>query len=354
MTRNHVSEPSGITPDLVNYKSAVSRAFNYYNQEKDKKDARVFLKTYLKTTGGNGKVVDSATDSDISTTYAWVARLITNGNLLDQKHIDGLNQYIVSLAFVKQQEVKVVEEKPARPSVRDYMQDKIAEVLGEFEGAIDDFIHADAELDMYKYLQGNAIPKPYCSSIEKWVTSKLEEFTEVQQTTDKEVKEAYSHIGKRKMTSLIKMLNAFLTDVDRYNQFKKANRKPRKTKVKPPAVQVAKVKYKKEDTLLNIKSVNPADMVGASQVWIYNTKYKRLAAYRTDSSQGIQVKGTTLQNYDPEMSEQRSVRRPEVVLKRVLEVGKVQLRKLLPDLATAEHDLSGRINEECIIVRVIK
>ena len=88
--------------------------------------------------------------------------------------------------------------------------------------------------------------------------------------------------------------------------------------------------------------------------YIYNVKYKRLAAYRTDSSQGIQVKGSTLQNYDPEMSEQRSVRRPEIVVKRVLDAGKIQLRKLLSDLATKEYDLTGRINDECIIVRAIK
>ena len=40
MSRVIVTEPIGITPDLVNYKSALSRAFNFYNQDRDKKDAR--------------------------------------------------------------------------------------------------------------------------------------------------------------------------------------------------------------------------------------------------------------------------------------------------------------------------
>ena len=51
MSRVIVTEPHGITPDLSNYKSALSRAFNFYNQDKDKKDARLYLKTYIKHKG---------------------------------------------------------------------------------------------------------------------------------------------------------------------------------------------------------------------------------------------------------------------------------------------------------------
>ncbi len=37
-----------------------------------------------------------------------------------------------------------------------------------------------------------------------------------------------------------------------------------------------------------------------------------------------------------------------------LDASKVKLRKLLSDLTTKGYDLTGRINDECIIVRVIK
>jgi hypothetical protein len=79
-----------------------------------------------------------------------------------------------------------------------------------------------------------------------------------------------------------------------------------------------------------------------------------LAAYRTESATGLQVKGTTLQNYDPDMCEQKALRKPEEVLKKVLAAGKVQLRRILPELTTKETPVNGRINEECIILRVIK
>jgi len=352
MSRIIVNEPLGITPDLTNYKSALSRAFNFYNQDKDRKDARLYLKTYIKHKG-MAVDIDGVSDSNIILTYGWLSRMVLNGNTLIDRHNEVLDSYITNLSTTKQV-IKVVVDKTPRPSVRDYMQDKIAEVIGELEGHVDAFLKEDIEFDLYNYLQANSIPKPYCKDIDEWARKRGTEFTEVYKTMDKDTKDGYSNISRRQQANLVKMFGAFIVDLEKYTQFKKANRKPRVTKAKPPAVQVARIKFKKEDTELGIKSVNPSEMVGASQVWVYNVKYKRLAAYRSDSVLGIQVKGSTLQNYDPDMSECRSIRRPEAFLKVLLDASKVKLRKLLSDLTTKGYDVTGRINDECIIVRVIK
>jgi len=351
MSRIAIHEPNGITPELSNYKSALSRAFNFYNQDSDKKAARTYLKSYIKHK--NLAVnLDSASDVDIILTYGWLARMVMNGNVLTTQHTEKLDKYIMTLPTTKVV-VKVVEKAP-RPSVQDYMQDKIAEVIGELEGQVDAFLTEDKEFDLYNYLQANSIPKPYCKDIDTWARKRGIEFTEVYKTTDRDIKEGYSNISRRQQANLVKLFGSFIVDLEKYTQFKKANRKPRVTKAKPPAVQVARIKFKKEDAELGIKSVNPSEMVGASQVWVYNVKYKRLAAYRSDSVHGIQVKGSTLQNYDPDMSECRSIRRPEAFLKILLDASKVKLRKLLSDLTTKGYDVTGRINDECIIVRVIK
>jgi hypothetical protein len=352
MSRIAIHEPNGITPELSNYKSALSRAFNFYNQDNGKKEARLYLKTYIKHSG-LGVNIDNVSDSDIILTYGWLARMVLNGNMLLPRHLEDLDSYIKTLSTTKEV-IKVLIEKTPRLSVQDYMQDKIAEVIGELEGQVDEFLKDGKEFDLYNYMQANSIPKPYCKDIDAWARKRGMEFTEVYKTTDKDVKEGYSNISRRQQANLVKLFGSFIVDLEKYSQFKKANRKPRITKAKPPAVQVARIKFKKEDTELGIKSVNPSEMVGASQVWVYNVKYKRLAAYRSDSVQGIQVKGSTLQNYDPDMSECRSIRRPEAFLKVLLDASKVKLRKLLSDLTTKGYDVTGRINDECIIVRVIK
>ena len=352
MSRIAIHEPNGITPELSNYKSALSRAFNFYNQDNGKKEARLYLKTYIKHSG-LGVNIDNVSDSDIILTYGWLARMVLNGNMLLPRHLEDLDSYISTLTTSKEV-IKVAVDKAPRPSVQDYMQDKIAEVIGELEGQVDEFLKDGKEFDLYNYMQANSIPKPYCKDIDAWARKRGMEFTEVYKTADKDVKEGYSNISRRQQANLVKLFGSFIVDLEKYSQFKKANRKPRVTKVKPPVMQVARIKFKKEDTELGIKSVNPSEMVGASQVWVYNVKYKRLAAYRSDSVQGIQVKGSTLQNYDPDMSECRSIRRPEAFLKVLLDASKVKLRKLLSDLTTKGYDVTGRINDECIIVRVIK
>ena len=352
MSRIAIHEPNGITPELSNYKSALSRAFNFYNQDNGKKEARLYLKTYIKHSG-LGVNIDNVSDSDIILTYGWLARMVLNGNMLLPRHLEDLDSYINTLSTTKEV-IKVLIEKTPRLSVQDYMQDKIAEVIGELEGQVDEFLKDGKEFDLYNYMQANSIPKPYCKDIDAWARKRGMEFTEVYKTADKDVKEGYSNISRRQQANLVKLFGSFIVDLEKYSQFKKANRKPRVTKVKPPVMQVARIKFKKEDTELGLKSVNPSEMVGASQVWVYNVKYKRLAAYRSDSVQGIQVKGSTLQNYDPDMSECRSIRRPEAFLKVLLDASKVKLRKLLSDLTTKGYDVTGRINDECIIVRVIK
>lgn len=355
MSRIKVIEPT-VSPN--NYLSDLSRAFNWYNQEKDKKDARAYLKDYVTKHFSKNeiKIIETVSDDHIVLTYGWISRMVMNGSLeLKEPDFIKFENYLKTVLDTSNivEEVKE-EEKPNRPSVRDNMEEKIRGYLGELEGAIDDLITQGKELNFYNELKSKTIPQPYCPYIETWLKKKTNEFIGVYETKDKDVKDAYDYLGKRKLTNIIKTISSWLEDLDRYSQFKKANRKPRAKKVKPAGVQVAKLKYKREDTELNIKSINPVDIIGASQVWVYNCKYKKLAVYRTDSNLGIQVKGTSLQNYDPDQCEQKTLRKPKETLKAVLDAGKVQLRRIIPELTTKESPVNGRVNEDCLIVRVIK
>lgn len=356
MSRVKVSEPV-VSPD--NYKSSLLSAFNWYNQEKDKKEARSYLKDYIAHhfTKQELKVFDKVSDGKIISTYGWISRMLLNGTLvLNEPDRVKFSNYLQSLLDTSGQPVEEEPEveKVVRPSVRDNMKEKVNEYLGELEGSLDDLILTGNALDLYANLKGRAIPQPYVPFIEEWVKKTAAEFIAVYETTDEQIKEGYGNLGKRKLTQIIKMLSQWLEDVEKYGQFKKANRKPRAKKVKPAGVQVAKLKYKREDPDTGIKSVLPTEIVGASQVWIYNTKYKRLAVYRSDSTSGIQVKGTTLQNYEPENCEQKTLRKPKEVLQKVLTAGKVQLRRIMDELTTKETPVNGRINEECVILKVIK
>lgn len=343
-------EPKGITQE-GNYNTKLAVAFNWYNQEKEKKDARLYLRQYVTAKQKHSvKIFDEVSDQKIINTFGWIARLINTGSTLSTEHMDRLDQYLTGLLSSTHKQVAVTVQGVRKPSVRDNMEEKVREYLGELEGALD----AGEEFNLHASLQSKNIPGPYMPFIQQFISKKAGEFITVYESDNPMVKEGYSNFGKRKLTFLIKMLGQWNDDVNRYTQHKKANRKPRTKKTKPPVEQVSKLKYLKEDKSLNITSVNPVEIVGASQAWIYNVKYKRLSVYRTDSSQGLQVKNSSLQNYDPEQCEQRSLRKPAETLSKVLGASKVQLRKLISELSTKEVPVKGRINEECLIVRVLK
>ena len=344
------NEPTGISYELSNYVSRLSTAFNWYNQEKDKKDARAFLKNYASSFDRHGaKIIDRVPDQSIICTFGWLARLILTGSTLAPSHVNELKEYVSKL-LTYQEPLKEVEVVTSKPTVRENMEVKVKEFLGELEGALDE----QSDFNLFQNMQNRSIPAAYVPHVMTFVQRKADEFIYVYETELSDVKEGYSNFGKRKFTAVLKLLSQWKEDLERYGQFKKANKKPRARKVKPAIEQVTKVKYCKVFPELNLTSLNPVELVGASQVWLYNVKYKKLAVYRTESSQGIQVKGTTLQNYDPELCEQKTLRKPQETIKEVLQAGKVNLRKVLSSLSTKPSPVNGRINEETLILRVIK
>jgi hypothetical protein len=171
-------------------------------------------------------------------------------------------------------------------------------------------------------------------------------------SNDEQVKEAY---GKRQKF-WINFWTEFFNDIDRYVNNKKAVkvRKPREKKVKSAVDQVKNLKYQKEEPTLKIVSVHPAEIVGCSQLWTYNSKYKKLTRYDASGPNGIQVKGTTLTGYDVEKSLSKSLRKPDITIQSLLGAGKVSLRKIMDDLKTVASVPNGRINSDTILLRVIK
>jgi hypothetical protein len=109
----------------------------------------------------------------------------------------------------------------------------------------------------------------------------------------------------------------------------------------------------KEFADLQLKSILPEKIIGANQVWLYNTKTKLLGMYNSDNAKGLTIKGTTIQNFNIETSIGKRLRKPEVTIKDLLNGGKIVLKKLLDGLSTKPSELTGRINSDTIVVRVV-
>lgn len=331
-------------------------AMNWYSIDGNKADARKFIREYIKKNrSADLKDFDKVSDKEIRPTYGWIARILSKGAKLSDYHVENFNNYLFTIlktvnAPVIQKTVMVSN----KPSIQDSMNEKISAYIGTLEGAFDDFISEGTEFSLEADMKAKEIPQAYVSKIEEWAKSKLREWIEIVEGKDAQLNEAYSHYSKASKKNVAKFFASMIQDCEKYGAFKKANRKPRAIKPKTPAQQVKGLKYKTKDEELNISSINPMDIVGASAVWLFNTKNRKLMVYRTDSGQGIQVKGSALQNYDPEVSETKTLRKPVEQLQELLNAGKVQLRKFMEGIKTKGGDVNGRVNSEMLIVRVVR
>jgi len=132
----------------------------------------------------------------------------------------------------------------------------------------------------------------------------------------------------------------------------KINKKPRAKKPTDKSKVVAKMKYLKQDDKLKLVSVNPEDIIGAGELWIFNTKTRKLGKYVAAEYQELGVKGTSIVGFDLNKSVQKTLRKPEEQLKEFKSAGKVQLRKFLDDIKAVDIKLNGRLNEDTILLKV--
>ena len=103
---------------------------------------------------------------------------------------------------------------------------------------------------------------------------------------------------------------------------------------------------------LKLVSINPADIVGASALWVYNTKTRKLGKYVSAAYQQLGIKGTTITGFDTDKSISKTLRKPETQVREFATSGKVQQRKFMDAIKATETKLNGRINEDIILLKV--
>jgi hypothetical protein len=183
---------------------------------------------------------------------------------------------------------------------------------------------------------------------------KLSEIEEVIKGGEEQLTEAYSFLTKKQQKEYANLLKRIIDDCAKIAHTAKLTRAPRKKKVKSVDKIVGKMQYKKEDAEYKTASIDPINIIGASQLWVFNTKTRKLGCYHAIDSGGLSVKGTTLINFNETTSIQKTVRKPESILSETMKAGKIALKKILPNINAVEQVLTGRINSDIILLRVIK
>ena len=331
--------------------SEIATALNWYQSNKDTKDAVKYISDYAK----KNKIKGRLDTSKVFTTTGFLCRIVTNGTIVSDEFKATLESNLKSVFTMEPAKEVVVEKTTPTVTIQDRINEKVSEIIGELEGAIDEFIITGCKVtrdpygEMYATTKGMHTPR-----IIEWAKKRRQEYDEVLNTDDEQLKEGYSNFSRNELKKLVAYCDSIITAAMKIAEESKAGRKPRKRKSKTPEQLVTKLQYLKSSDEYKLESQDPKQIIGATSLWVFNVKTRKLGVYHALDSQGFGVKGTSLTNFSEMKSVQKTLRKPEAILPDVVKGAKVYLRNCIESVNSKASGLTGRLNSDTILIKIIK
>ena len=346
---------------------------HYFRTEVEKKELAGITRNYIRQsfTKDEAKFLLSAPDwyfyafQNIAAIISWKQLDLEFPENYD--HERALTNYFENLRVAVNKKQMAEADKPEIAVVKskspmEILKLKTNDMLGYIDETIDD--HFDQQnnnastafdgMSIYQLFQRDNVAYNTAKVSFDHIQSLYEEIKDLLETKDKDLVEAYSFMKPKRQKAFLAFLEEAMLDAKKYVLNKKAVRRTRAPKILTADRQVKKVKYLKESKEYRMNSINPVQIIGATRLFVFNTKYRKLIEYVTDSPKGFEMKGTTLQNVGSSSKSIR-LRKPQEMLTIVQGSPLKKINKAWSDLTTKEGKLpNGRINEQCLLIRVMK
>lgn len=334
--------------DSSKFEDLMLESFSHYNYFYDIHDARNWTIEWLKKYyPDKTKKYSSLEHWRTNMTVGSLCKMSLNGADLPLKRIKWMLNKIDAMEGVSS-----VDEVIVKKSSKSTYDNKLSDFIGEIECAIDQIYDEDQPYDLYSELQKMDATTTFAREIINYYLPLQDEWNLIVKNTDDQLKEAYRTMPMKTRKRVKKFVDGILTDLFLFLKSKKAARKPRKLKVKSSVVQTSSVIYQKSSSEFKIDSIDPALIVGASVVILFNTKLRKLAILHSVSK--FAVKGSTIYNLDEKSSLRKTIRKPLLTLPVILNDTKIQATKQFAMLLSKPSAATGRINKDTIILKVFK
>ena len=352
-------------------------AMKYYRMETSGKELKVKVIDWMGKNGYDKKTIASfkkTKDNRCSLTVGSIAACLLKGM---QSTRPDFNQGRDTATWLGKEIAKIIDEgkndidedavKAAAdankavvyvPSIQERVRDAAMAMTDEIEDAIDSFQLNPADFDpkafkVLNLLKAKGAKAAHARIIRDFYASNMAELNELLgDDPEEQLREGYKHRTRRQVKALLAFYQEIESACTMLGQEAKLNKKPRAKKEQPKDKIVAKLKFKKTDEPLKLVSVNPVDIIGAKELWVFNTKTRKLGKYVAEEYKELGVKGTTITGFSEMQSVQKTLRKPVDQLKEFKAAGKVQLRKFLDEINAVDTKMNGRLNEETILLKV--
>jgi hypothetical protein len=355
-------EISKLTPS--ERESQISKFLNHYGYAYGKKELKKHIAKWMQSTGDwdakDPARVIAGPDGWFPGTLGRLGKAWSDGWVFNSKEVEYMQSEIRKYLNKCDNASTAVVTSPAKQTgmpeltIQDRIKLKINEHIGHFEEQ-QDLLSTVGKVDpkAFAYLKKENVPQNMLKGIADPFIERLEEWKEAKAGTCEDLKEGYSHWQAKDYKKYFEFVEAILADIDAYSRTKKAVKVARVKKAPNKQKQVAKMKYAKDNTTYKIASVDPVTVIGATELYVFNVKTRKLGKYVADTHMGVLgVKGTTIVGYDTTLSTQKTLRKPERQLPEFTGSSKAAKRKFLDGIKSVEIALNGRINSDTILLHV--
>lgn len=343
-------------------------AMHYTQYEMTDKQLKNNAIKYAKAENLDHKLLSVLGDGELAFVGKYATIIVEGGELPEDIEVgfkNKLDELFVHAESVRAERKATAAEKAKTENkgpvltVQDRMRIQAENLGAEFDQWVDDLMYGKVKtvsksMDPVKAMQAAGFKAGQARYVKAFYEPELAEIKEVNAGKDKELVTAYKHVSKSAALRVQKLLNSIISAATVIETVAKAQRKTRKKKAPSTQKLIAKLKYCESVPTLGVASVNPAGIIGAQEVWVYNTKYRKLGKYVAQDAAGLTVKGASIKDFSADKSRCKTIRKPEQQLKEFMACGKVKLRKFLGEIKAVDQRLNGRINNNIVILKIFK
>jgi len=335
------------------------KALNWYAQALSREDSKDYLATFLKEQNrlDDLRALKKVPDAFVTTTYGAIARLLTKGVKIPESGPSWLNSRLKEL--LEKYAYAESEANTSTVSVQDRVDTKARQIAGKIDNFFEDNVWFDTKKAVYndailKILNSESVSGVVAEKIATLLTPHLEELKSINKEPD--LQEAYAKYTKADIKRFVGFYQNVVDTCQNFNvNVKKVTvRKPRAKKAVSAEKKVGAFKYLKMFSLYQMASVNPAKVISAQQVWIYNTKYRDLTVLNALDRGGIDIKGQSFVNFDEKTSEMKklSAKMAEKIVKAISSSGKRASGNAMKEVEGNSKKPQTRCGNDTIILGV--
>jgi len=337
----------GDEPTATQIGNSTIRSLNWYNAMCSKEEAREYMASYLAAHNRKEDLqrLKKVSDTWLPLTACWLSRMslavpmVAQANNWDSQINEFLKEAFTHLE-VEKKSMAVAD----KPSIQDRIKERGYDIIGDIEEMID----KEDSFSLYDWLKKNEIPAMYAAKILEYYTPWLGELVNAYEGKV----DGYDKWSKKELKQRIVFFGKMLEDASKYGSVAKKTKATRKPKPVSTDKLVKNVKFQKESNEHKIASVTPNSIIGAQILWTFNTKYNTLSVFNAMGPSGLNIRGTTIVDFDESTSRSIKIgRKTNDRIEAVLKGGKIILKRMIEEM---ENPANGRLNENTILLKVTK